>query len=201
MEFDFSKDYILEDDRALLRPLKKEDAEFLVPFAELEPDIWKFSTMPVAGSENMKKYIDLTLQARIDKKEYPFIVFDKKENEYAGSTRFYDIQLSNQTLQLGYTWYGKKFQRSGLNRHCKLLLLSFAFEKMNMERVEFRADALNEKSVNAMKNIGCTVEGVLRNSMPKMPNGRRDTIVLSILKKEWFDHVKENLQKKIDYFA
>ncbi|MDI3319593.1 GNAT family N-acetyltransferase [Pinibacter soli] len=151
MEFDFSKDYILEDDRVLLRPLKKEDAEFLVPFAEQEPDIWKFSTMPVAGSENMKKYIDLTLQARIDKKEYPFIVFDKNENAFAGSTRFYDIQLGNQTLQLGYTWYGKKFQRSGLNRHCKLLLLTFAFEKINMERVEFRADALHEKSINAMK--------------------------------------------------
>jgi RimJ/RimL family protein N-acetyltransferase len=199
MEFDFSEDYILEDDRVLLRPLKKEDAEFLVPFAEQEPDIWKFSTMPVAGSENMKKYINLALQARIDKKEYPFIVFDKKENEYAGSTRFYDIQLVNQTLQLGYTWYGKKFQRSGLNRHCKLLVLTFAFEKLNMERVEFRADALNEKSVNAMKNIGCTVEGILRSSMPKMPDGRRDTIVLSILKNEWFDYVKDNLQKKIDY--
>lgn len=199
MEFDFSKDYILEDDRVLLRPLKKEDAEFLIPFAEHEPDIWKFSTMPVAGSENMKKYIDLTVHARIEKKEYPFIVFDKKENTYAGSTRFYDIQLANQTIQLGYTWYGKKFQRSGLNRHCKLLLLTFAFEKIDMERVEFRADVLNEKSVNAMKNIGCTVEGVLRNSMPKMPEGRRDTIVLSILKKEWFDQVKENLQKKIDY--
>jgi len=199
MEFDFSKDYILENDRVLLRPLKKGDAEFLVAFAEQEPDIWKFSTMPVAGSENMKKYIGLTLQARIDKKEYPFIVFDKKENAYAGSTRFYDIQLANQTLQLGYTWYGKKFQRSGLNRHCKLVLLTFAFEKINLERVEFRADVLNEKSVNAMKNIGCTVEGILRNSMPKMPDGRRDTIVLSILKNEWFEHVKENLQKKIDY--
>ncbi|MDH7461485.1 GNAT family protein [Chitinophagaceae bacterium 26-R-25] len=199
MEFDFSTDYILEDDRVLLRPLEKGDAEFLVPFAEHEPDIWKFSTMPVAGSDNMKKYIDLTVQARIDKKEYPFIVFDKSENAYAGSTRFYDIQLTNQTLQLGYTWYGKKFQRSGLNRHCKLLLLTFAFEKIDMERVEFRADVLNEKSVNAMKNIGCTVEGVLRNSMPKMPDGRRDTIVLSILKNEWFDHVKENLVKKIDY--
>jgi RimJ/RimL family protein N-acetyltransferase len=80
-----------------------------------------------------------------------------------------------------------------------MLLLTFAFEKLNMERVEFRADALNEKSVNAMKNIGCVVEGVLRNSMPKMPDGRRDTIVLSILKNEWIDNVKENLWNKIDY--
>lgn len=68
-----------------------------------------------------------------------------------------------------------------------------------MERVEFRADVNNERSVNAMKNIGCIVEGVLRNSMPKMQGGRRDTIVLSILKDEWFDHVKQNLLEKIDY--
>lgn len=114
MEFDFTKDYILEDERAILRPLKKEDFDLLVPFAEQEPEIWNFSTLKVAGAENFKNYIESTIKSRIEEKEYPFIVFDKKTNEYAGSTRFYDIQPANQTLQLGYTWYGKKFQRTGL---------------------------------------------------------------------------------------
>ena len=59
-------------------------------------------------------------------------------------------------MQLGYTWYGKEFQGTGLNKHCKYLLLEFAFEKMQVERVEFRADANNEKSIAAMKSIGCT---------------------------------------------
>ena len=99
---------------------------------------------------------------------------------------------------MGYTWYGKDFQRTGLNRHCKFLLLSFAFEDLRMERVEFRADNDNERSVAAMKAIGCKVEGVLRSHMPtKDPEVRRDSIILSILKDEWFGGVKERLHQKL----
>ncbi len=112
--------------------------------------------------------------------------------------RFYDINPAFKTLQLGYTWYGRKFQRTGLNRHCKFLLLSFAFEDLGMERVEFRADNNNERSIAAMKSIGCKVEGVLRSHMPtRDPNVRRDSIILSILKDEWFGGVKENLERLI----
>lgn len=129
--------------------------------------------------------------------EYAFVVLDKRTNEYAGSTRFYDMQLSNKTLQLGYTWYGKQFQGTGLNKHCKYLLLEFAFEKMNVERVEFRADNANETSKAAMKSIGCKVDGILRSNMTKLDGGRRDSIILSILRSEWFDGVKENIRKKL----
>ena len=69
------------------------------------------------------------------------------------------MDFHHKTLSLGYTWYGKKFQRTGLNRQSKLLLLTFAFEKLRMERVEFRADARNQRSLDAMKGIGCTLEG------------------------------------------
>ena len=145
----------------------------------------------------MKTYISHTIKQRDEKNEYPFIVFDKASNSYAGSTRFYDIQLDNLTVQLGYTWYGKQFRRTGLNRQCKLLLLGYAFEVWGMERVEFRADARNERSINAMKGIGCIVEGILRSNSVIDTGGRRNSIILSILKHEWFDHVKENLSKKI----
>jgi RimJ/RimL family protein N-acetyltransferase len=100
-------------------------------------------------------------------------------------------------LQLGYTWYGKEFQGTGLNKHCKYLLLEFAFEKMQVERVEFRADANNEKSIAAMKSIGCTVEGILRKNVKKPEGGRRDSIILSILKDEWNQQVKQNLKNKL----
>lgn len=188
---------MLEDERVLLRPLLAADIEHLLPFALNEADIWKYSLVSPAGEEGMKNYINTTLLSKTAGIEYPFIVFDKQTNNYAGSTRFYDIQENNLTAQLGYTWYGKAFQRSGLNRHCKLLLLSFAFEQWQLERVELRADANNERSVNAMKEIGCTVEGILRSNMSIVAGGRRDSIVLSILKNEWFAGVKENLQKKI----
>ena len=196
--FDCSKNYILEDDRVTLRPLQPDDTVHLLPFALNEPELWKFSLVSAAGEAGLQNYLSLTFKARDEGKEYPFIVFDKVANEYAGSTRFYDIQNELQTLQLGYTWYGKKFQGTGLNKHCKYLLLSFVFERIGMERFELRADNNNARSIAAMKAIGCKVDGVLRSNMPTREEGRRrDSIVLSILKNEWFDEVKKELGKKL----
>lgn len=195
----FSESYQLENSCVLLQPLQLNHAENLLHFALEEPEIWMYSLVPVAGEENLKKYIDQALEARSQQKEYPFVVFDKRTGEYAGSTRFYDIQVANQVLQLGYTWYGKKFQGTGLNKHCKYLLLEFAFEKLGMERVEFRADNNNARSIAAMKSIGCKVDGILRSNMPMPNGGRRDSIVLSILKAEWEQNVKADLLAKLQW--
>lgn len=193
----FPENIILEDEKVLLRPLQTSDINYLLPFALKEPDTWIYSHVSPAGEEGMHTYVESSIIARSFKREYPFIVFDKITNTYAGSTRFYDIQLENLSVQLGYTWYGKNFRRTGLNRHCKLLLLTYAFETWGMERVELRADIRNEPSINAMKAIGCTVEGILRSNCISAQGGRRDSIVLSILKKEWLNGGKENLIKKI----
>ncbi len=195
--FDFSKDYILEDDFVSLRPLEINDFNHLLTFALDEPEIWKYSLLSGAGEEGLKKYITQAVEARQACKEYPFIVYDKINHAFAGSTRFYDIQLAYHTVQLGYTWYGKKFQGTGLNKHCKFLLFTFAFEQMGFERVELRADNRNTRSKAAMHSIGCTVEGVLRRHMPAPEGGRRDSIVLSILDDEWKDSVKEMLKGKL----
>ena len=194
--FDFSKDYILEDDCVLLRPLNANDCVNLRIFSQNEPDIWQFSLQKAAGEKNLQDYIQLAMMGRENQKEYPFIVFDKRVQQYAGSTRFYDINLPYRTLQLGFTWYGKAFQGTGLNKHCKYLLLQFAFEEMGMERVEFRADNNNARSIAAMKSIRCKPEGILRSHMPKTEGGRRDSIVLSIVKEEW-PGVKEKLEDKL----
>lgn len=199
MHTNFNDTIILENSVVCLRPLKETDINFLENFALNEPEIWKYSLVQVSGKENLLTYIKTALAAKEQGVEYSFIVFDKRTNAYAGSTRFYDIQLANKCLQLGYTWYGKAFQGSGLNKHCKYLLLEFAFEKMGMERVEFRADNDNQKSIAAMKSIGCKVDGILRSNGLK-PNGfRRDSIVLSILKNEWESTVKKNLKTKLQF--
>lgn len=194
---DFQTDYLLEDDCVLLRPLQVDDWQNLLYFAEYEQDIWQYSLVPVGSEANLKAYINSALAARETQKEYPFIVYDKRTQQYAGSTRFYDVQLANNTLQLGYTWYGKQFQRTGLNRHCKYLLLQFAFETLDMQRVEFRADTNNARSIAAMKAIGCTVEGILRSHLILPNGGRRSSIVLSILKDEWENEVKAKLRGMI----
>ena len=193
----FLQQPVLENERVLLRPVQKSDFEHLLPFSLNEPEIWKFGLVTAAGEENLRNYLTTAVKNLEDKKEYPFIVFDKKTNRYAGSTRFYDIQQPWLTAQLGYTWYGKDFQQTGLNRHCKLLLLTYVFEVWGMERLEFRADANNERSVAAMKAIGCIEEGVLRNHMPTAQGGRRDSIILSILKTEWQLNVKDHLNNII----
>ena len=189
---------ILEDERVLLRPLKENDYENLLPFALNEPTLWKYSLVQAAGKDGLENYMQIAFNEKQKGLEFPFIVFDKKENTYAGSTRFYDINFPFKTIQLGYTWYGKKFHGTGVNKHCKFLLLQFAFENLALERVEFRADARNERSIAAMKSIGCKVDGILRSNMPTMEGDlRRDSIVLSILKNEWFNGVKEKLFNKL----
>ena len=195
--FDPHAQYKLEDERVLLRPLSVTDDEHLLSFALHEQDTWQYSSLGAFGNDGLSEYISQALAMRVTGKEYPFIVYDKLTGEYAGSTRFYDIQPNNQSLQLGYTWYGKKFRGTGLNKHCKFLLLQFAFEELGMERIEFRADARNERSIAAMKSIGCTVEGLLRNNMPLREGGRRDSIVLSILKSEWDSGVKQRLKDRL----
>jgi RimJ/RimL family protein N-acetyltransferase len=198
MTTNFPQNTILEDNYVLLRPLHQSDVENLLEFSIHEPDTWKFSLIRANGKENLIKYIQLALKAKENGTEFPFIVFDKQSGKYAGSTRFYDINLAFKTLQLGYTWYGKDFQGTGLNKHCKYLLLQFAFETLGVERVEFRADNDNQRSIAAMKSIGCKVEGVLRNHMPTLgSDARRDSIILSILRSEWFEEVKDNLGRKL----
>ncbi len=192
-----TQDISLENETVLLRRLKADDYQYLEKFVLFEPEIWEFSLVSLTDMKELKQYIDTALKLYAQGTEYPFIVFDKQSEQYAGCTRFYDIQTTNKTLQLGYTWYGKDFQGTGLNKNCKLLLLQFAFEELQMERVEFKVDNRNKKSIAALKSIGCTQEGILRSHLLLSNGERRDSIVLSILKKEWSNGVKENLIKKI----
>lgn len=194
----FPENLVLENERVRLTPLQTSDFPYLLPFALNEPDLWRYSMINPAGREGMETYVQTAVLQREAQKEYPFIIYDKQAGAYAGSTRFYDIQPVMSATQLGYTWYGKAFQRTGLNRHCKKLMLEYAFEQWGMERVEFRADNKNERSINAMKAIGCTVEGVLRSTGPTAdPAVRRDSIILSIIKADWLAGVKKNLLQKI----
>jgi len=198
----FPQNIVLEDEMVLLRPLQITDVENLLDISLNEPETWEYSLVRANGKENLENYIQLAIKARESEKEFPFIVLDRKTGKYAGSTRFYDINLPFKTLQLGYTWYGKDFRGTGLNKHCKYLLLQFAFETLGMERVEFRADNNNQRSIAAMKSIGCKVEGVMRSHMPTADSDvRRDSIILSILKNEWFAEVKENLKSKLSLLS
>jgi len=193
----FDSAIILENDRVKLSPLQKEHIADLKEYSISEPTLWQYSLVNAAGEKNMIKYIDLAISKRAKKDSYAFVVFDKKTQKIAGSTRFYDYKKTHSTVQLGYTWYGKSFWGTGLNTNCKFLMLSYTYEVLNLERVEFRADNNNARSIAAMKKLGCTQEGILRSNCAAGNGARRDSIILSILKEEWESSIKQNLEQRL----
>lgn|SRR5690625_5254930 len=194
---DFQKDYILENDKVILRPINGMDFEQLLPFSLNEPDIWSFNAFGADGLDNLRQYINTAIDNRRKQTDYVFVVIDKLLNKIVGSTRFYLINQLTNTMELGYTWYGKDYQGTYINKNSKYLLLEFAFEKLGCERVAFKANVDNKRSINAMKSIGCTEEGILRSYSLDAKGNRIDLVVLSILKKEWFNQVKTHFQNKI----
>ena len=188
------RNFILEDNRARLTILNAEDYPNLVNFAIQEPSIWKYSFEQVAGAAHFRNYIDKAIQKAALGTEIPFVVFDKLVSAVAGSTRFYDINSIQKTIKIGYTWYGNAFQETGINRHVKFLMLSFAFEKLEMERVSFEVNTQNEKSIRSLEKLGCQFEGILRSTHYNLDGTRRDSAVFSILHHEWISHTKKKIQ-------
>ncbi len=188
------RNFILEDNRARLTILNAEDYPNLVNFAIQEPSIWKYSFEQVAGAAHFRNYIDKAIQKAALGTEIPFVVFDKLVSAVAGSTRFYDINSIQKTIKIGYTWYGNAFQETGINRHVKFLMLSFAFEKLEMERVSFEVNTQNEKSIRSLEKLGCQFEGILRSTHYNLDGTRRDSAVFSILHHEWISQTKKKIQ-------
>ncbi|PIB25503.1 GNAT family N-acetyltransferase [Maribacter sp. 4U21] len=180
---------ILEDRRVKLTPLTLENYAHLIPIAS-EEKLIQYSPSDIGSPESLKRYVQLALAQQSEGKSIPFIVYDKKNNSYAGSTRYMHINRKNKVLHIGATWIGKEFQGSGLNSHMKQLMLSHAFEKMEFEKVEFRVDERNIVSRKAMEKLGCTLEGVLRRDVYLLDGYKRNTCCYGLLKQEW-DRLKK----------
>ncbi|MCI1188333.1 GNAT family N-acetyltransferase [Hymenobacter sp. DH14] len=181
---DFSAPIVLENRRARLRPLELTDFEALKAVA-MDADIWKYTLTRGDDAVSLAAYLRQAIEGREQGLRYPFAIIDRETGELAGSTSYYNVSESNQSLSIGYTWVGTKFQRSGLNRACKHLLLSHAFGALNCERVELETDSRNHKSRTAMARMGATEEGLLRSHRPTQGGIRRDTVIFSIIRPEW----------------
>ncbi|MEL7220939.1 MAG: GNAT family protein [Bacteroidota bacterium] len=191
MEFDFDETLILENDRSRLEPLTEEHFSELLPIALAHPDLLRYSPSAFGNEAHLKAYFGAALVAKALEERYPFAIFDKQTQQYAGSTSFGNISNTHQRLEIGWTWITPALQRTGLNRNNKLLMLSYGFETLDFKRIELKSDSRNEQSRRAMEAIGATYEGELR-SHTLMPDGfRRSTVYYSILREEWVD-VKRN---------
>ena len=197
MAFDFTQDYVLENERVRLVPLHEHHVDSLQDLAK-EKELWTYFLGRANGYQKFKEYVLDAIEHRTTKKEYPFAVYDKQFKEFAGSTRFFDYDHSLKNIRLGYTWYGARFRGTGLNKNCKYLMFDFAFEELNVERVGLGAHEENTISIAAMKGVGCSIEGQIRNAFPSiLCSGRSDAILLSILKDEWKEYVKNDLKEKL----
>lgn len=185
MDFPFDKEIILENSSALLRPLQISDVDHLLGVATEDKDLLQFSPAPVYSKELLTSYIENAIQERKKRSRYYFSIFDKKKNAYAGSTSFLNISNVDSRVEIGATWIGKEFQRTGLNRNCKYLLLTFAFGELGAERVELKTDERNTASRNAIQKIGGKFEGILRSHTLMYDGYRRNTVYYGILKDEW----------------
>ena len=185
MIFPFDTDIILEDRRVRLEPLNDAHVNGLEPIVRDNPELLRHSPSVLKDREDLIRYIKIHMRMRKDRTKYAFAIFDKDKEAYAGSSSYLRISEQDDHLEIGSTWIGKRFQRSGLNRHMKFQMLGYAFENLAAVRVAFRTDDRNEQSKTAIQAIGARYEGTLRKHM-RMPDGFiRDTVCYSILAEEW----------------
>ena len=197
MVLDFTKDYVLENHKVKLVPLTPDHTELLQEISR-EEDLWTYFLGKSDGSGDFENYILEAITDRDKKGGYPFAVYDKIKKCYAGCTRFFDYQENLNTIRLGYTWYGRDFRGTGLNKNCKYLMFQFAFDQIGLERVGLGAHSENKVSIAAMQSVGCTKEGVIRNLFPSIHGkGRSDAVLLGILKHEWLETKKKNLKNRL----
>ena len=184
--FDFNNDITLENERVRLSPWDSKLAtKVLAEVSADDPTLLKYSLARIHSSELLRDYSENNARVRKEGIRYPFLIYDKQIGAYAGSSSYGNVSNENLRLEIGWTWIGKGFQRTGLNRACKHTLLKFAFEELEFERVELKTDARNSQSRKAIEGIGGKYEGMLRSHII-MPDGvRRDTVYYSILREEW----------------
>lgn len=187
MEFNFENKIILEDKNVRLEPLEEKHFVELLPIALAEQDLLKYSPSPFGSEKKLKENFDISFRQKRENKRYPFAIYDKQKRKYAGSTSLGEISIKDERITIGWTWIGKEFRGTGLNRNCKFLLLSFLFEKLDCKRVEFVTDSRNIISRKAIEGIGGTFEGELRSHVVLPDGHRRNTVIYSILPEEWHD--------------
>ena len=185
------KPVTLDGSRVRLEPLDERHFGDLVGVAQ-DASIFRWITNKPMDERALRAWFDQT-QAAATGTELPFATIERASGHAIGSTRYMTITPEHRRLEIGWTWVGTAFQRTGANREAKLLQLTHAFETLDAERVEFKTHARNEQSRAALTGIGATFEGVLRHHLIMADGSNRDSAYYSVLAGEWPD-VKARLE-------
>lgn len=185
----------LKGNLVTLTPLKREHADALIA-AAADGELWNLWYTSIPSSKTIEAYLDQAFKDQSDGRALLFAVMDNATQKIIGSTRYCNADSLNKRVEIGYTWYAKSFQKTGINTECKYLLLTHAFETLDVIAVEFRTHWHNHPSRAAIARLGAKQDGILRNHQKSAEGIYRDTVVFSVIDQEWLT-IKKNLEFKM----
>jgi N-acetyltransferase len=178
-----------------LEPLSQDHHDAIVAAAS-DGELWKLWFTSVPDPDTTRAYIGHAATGQAEGHMLAWAVRDLDTNTVVGSTRYHDIVRAIDRVEIGYTWYAQRCQRTNVNTTCKLLLLAHAFDTLSCAVVGLRTDNFNFRSQRAIEALGAKKDGVLRRHQARRDGTIRDTVMYSILKEEWPD-VKRHLELRL----
>jgi N-acetyltransferase len=185
----------LEGHGIRLEPLAPEHRDDLRA-AVADGQLWELWFTTVPAPDHVDAYIATALAGRDAGHMLPWAVRELGTNAIIGSTRYHDIVPGIDRVEIGYTFYAKRWQRTHVNTSCKLLLFGHAFERLGCKVVGLRTDNFNFASQRAIAALGAKKDGVIRHHNPRRDGSVRDTVIFSVLASEWPD-VKRHLALRL----
>ena len=188
----------LKANGVLLEPMSRDHIAGLAE-AAADGELWKlwFTSVPKPDEASVGRYVDQALDGLKAGHMLPWVVRDQKSGAILGTSRYHDVIPAAERVEIGYTWYAQRCQRTHVNTTCKWLLFGYAFETLGCKVVGLRTDNFNFRSQRAIEALGAKKDGVLRHHAPRPDGSVRDTVMYSVLATEWPD-VKHHLQFRLD---
>ena len=186
---------VLEGHGVRLEPLAREHYDGLVAAAG-DGELWTLWFTSVPAPAETHAYIEAALAGQDAGHMLPWAVRELDSGAIVGSTRYHDIVAAVDRVEIGYTWYARRCQKSHVNTACKLLLVGHAFDELGCAVVGFRTDNFNFASQAAIAALGARQDGVIRHHQSRRDGTARDTVMFSILATEWRD-VKRHLELRL----
>lgn len=184
----------LSDDRIALLPITISHIQEMRNLSK-DADIWKWYTEDLTNPDALEGWMTKRLEETGRGEKMTYTVKLNETGEIIGSTSFGHIDWIEKDIEIGWTWLGKEYIGSGINKHMKFLMMEHAFDTMGIERLELRTDEKNIRSRKAMEKVGATYDGTLRNHRATQGGRRRNTVIYSIIKSEW-PQIKQTIFKE-----
>jgi RimJ/RimL family protein N-acetyltransferase len=185
----------LEGHGVRLEPLGRDHHDGIAAAAS-DGRLWELFYTSVPEPDQVHAYISAALGGQERGDMLPWVVRDLKSGDIVGSTRYHDIVPSADRVEIGYTWYAQRCQRTHVNTACKLLLFTYGFEQLSCKVIGLRTDNFNFRSQRAIEALGAKKDGVIRHHAPRRDGSVRDTVMYSVLAAEW-PSVRKHLELRL----